>query len=214
MKKRLIGFFSALFGILSLTAAGLGIVIALSFKDAKPILIGQPDAARQQVVTMLDALCAGDYDTVGTSLYGSPNLGLDRTPEDEVSALVWEALADSFSYELKGDFYATDSGVAQNVVITCMDLKSVVENLRERSMTMLEQRVQETEDRDEVYDQFGNYREEFVMGVVMDTVRDVLENRAQTVSWEVTLNMVYENGRWWIMPDQPVLKAISGGILN
>ena len=214
MKKRLIGFYSALFGVLSLAAAGLGIVIALSFKDASPILIGQPDAARQQVVTMLDALCEGDYDTVGASLYGSPSLGLDRTPEDEVSALVWEALADSFSYELEGGFYATDSGVAQNVVITCLDLKSVVEHLEERSMTMLTERVQETEDRDVVYDQFGNYREEFVMDVVMDAVRDVLENRAKTVSWEVTLNLVYENDQWWVMPDQPVLKAISGGILN
>ena len=214
MKKRMIGLFSALFGILSLTAAGLGIIIALSFKDAKPILIGQPDAARQQVVTMLDALCEGDYDTVGSSLYGSPSLGLDRTPEDEVSAMVWEALANSFTYELKGDFYSTDSGVAQDVVITCLDLKSVVESLRERSMTMLAERVREAEDRDEVYDQFGNYREEFVMDVVMDAVRDVLENHAQTVSWEISLNLVYENGQWWIMPDQPVLKAISGGILN
>lgn len=214
MKKRTIGFFSALFGILSLTAAGLGILLALSFKDAKPILLGQPDSARQQVVTMLDALCEGEYDTVSGNLYGTPNLGLDRTPEDAVSAMVWEALANSFTYELKGDLYATDSGVAQNVVITCLDLKSVVEGLRERSVILLEQRVRETEDRDEVYDQFGNYREEFVMDVVMDTARDVLENHTTTVSWEISLNLIYENGQWWIVPDQPVLKAISGGILN
>lgn len=214
MKKRTIGFLSVLFAVLGFAAAGLGIFTALNFRDASPILVNEPDAARNQVVTMLDALCESDFDTVSACMYGTPNLGIDRVPEDAVSAMVWEALAASFSYELEGGLYATDSGVAQNVVITCLDLNSVVRGLQERSTVMLEQSVEQTEDPDEVYDQFGNYLEEFVMDVVMDTTRDVLENHSQTISWEVTLNLVYENGQWWIMPEAPVMKAISGGILN
>lgn len=207
-------FFSVVFGLLGTIAAVAGIYLALANRDASPVLVEQPEAAEHQVVTMLDALRVRDYETVSASLYGTPDLGLGREAEDTVGQLLWSAFADSVSYELVGDFYATDSGVAQNVVITGLELGSVTENLRERSQALLEARVAEAEDPDQIYDENNEYREEFVMDVLYDAAQEALASDARQTSWEVTLNLVYENGQWWIMPESALLEAVSGGILS
>lgn len=213
-RKRKIGFFSGLFGILGVGFATLGICLALINMNASPVLVRQPEAARIQVNTMLDALCEGDYDAVSACLHGNPNLGMDREPEDEVGRMFWEALCESFAYEIPGDFYATDSGVALDVKISALDLNSVTGNLRQRAQDLLELRIAQAEDTSDIYDENNEYREEFVMDTLHDAARDALEEDAREITWELTLNLLYENGQWWIMPDSGLLKALSGGILS
>lgn len=211
---RKMGFFSVLFGLLGLFAAGAGIFLALTNRDAGPVLVEQPQAARARVQTMLDALCEGDWNTVSSSLYGTPDLGLDRDAADPVGQLFRQAVEDSYTYELAEDFHATDSGVSLDVVITALDLDCVTVNLRDRAQAKLEQRIREADDPDEVYDENNEFREEFVMGALYDAALEALEQDAQTISWEITLNLIYQNDRWWIMPEQTLLEAISGGILS
>ena len=213
-RKRKIGFFSAVFGLLGIAIAVGGVLIAMTNREAGPVLKEQPEAARNQVVTMLDALCAGEYDTVSACLYGNPGLGLDREAQDEVGRLFWDALADSFRYEIRSDIHATDSGVAMDVLISAMDIDSVTANLRQRAQTLLEQRIEEAENPSEIYDENNEYREEFVMGALYDAALAALNEDAASVSWEVTLNLIYEDGQWWIMPEPELLQAISGGILK
>lgn len=214
IKRRKIGFFSVIFGMLGIGFAALCIFLALTNTEAKPVLVEQPQAAKEQVRTMLDALCEGDYDTVTGCLYGTPGLGLDRDAEDAVGRLFWEAISESFSYELAGDFHATDSGVAVKATISAMDLSSVTANLRERAQQLLEQRIAEAQDPSEIYDANNEFKEEFVMGALYDAAQDALAQDARQITWDLTLNLIYENGQWWIMPEQDLLSAISGGILK
>ena len=213
-KKRKIGFFSGIFGLLGISLAALGIFLALTNTNAEPVLVEQPQAAMDRVQTMLDALCEGDYETVTDCLYGSPVLGLDRLPQDAVGQMFWQALTDSYTYELRGDFHATDSGVAVNATISAMDISSVTVNLRERAQKLLEQRIAEAEDTSEIYDSNNEYKEDFVMGALYDAALAALEEDAGSVSWDVTLNLIYKDGQWWIMPEQTLLQAISGGVLK
>ena len=213
-KKRKIGFFSGIFGLLGLVLTVGGVWLAMNNRDAGPVLTEQPEAARNQVVTMLDALCAGEYDTVSGCLYGKPGLGMDREAQDEVGRLIWDALGDSFRYEICSDFHATDSGVALDIIISALDIDSVTVNLRQRAQTLLEQRIAEAEDTDQIYDENNEYREDFVMGALRDAAKDALREDADTISWEITLNLIYEDGQWWIMPESQLLQAISGGILK
>lgn len=214
IRKRKIGFFSGVYGALGAFLAAVCIFLALMNMQASPVLLKQPQEAMDQVNTMMEALCAGDYDTVSQCLYGKPNLGLDREAEDPVGQMFWNALEESFSYEVHGQFHATDSGVALNASISALDLDSVTANLRERARTIMEKRISEAEDTDEIYDTNNEYREEFVMDALYNAAREALEQDARQTTWEMTLNLVYENGQWWIMPEQTLLRAISGGILN
>lgn len=214
MKRRKTGFISGLCGLLGFSFAILGIFLALTNTKSKPVLVEQPQSAMSQIQTMLDALCEGDYDTVSDCLYGTPDLGIDRLPQDAVGQLFWQALSDSYTYALRSDFHATDSGVSVDVTIQALDLDSVTVNLRQRAQDMLEEKIDQAQNTSEIYDTNNEYREDFVMGALYDAALVALEEDAATTSWDMTLNLIYKDGQWWIMPDEALLQAISGGILN
>lgn len=205
---------SALFGLLGLIAAGVSIFLSFLYMDATPVLLEQPEAAAAQVTELMEAVCQNDYAAASQLIQGTPDFGVDREPEDAVSGLIWDAFVSSVSYELEGELYATDSGVAQDISVTTMDISSVTDVLKDRSAVLLEQRMEAAEDPDEVYDENNDYREDFVMQVLYDAAQDALEEDATTVTQSVTINMVYENDQWWIVADSQLLSVISGGVLK
>lgn len=188
------------------------VVLCLSCRNASPVLLAAPEAALERSEAMMNAVAVGDYAAVGSMLYGQPDLGIDREPADEVGILIWDAFQDSISYEFKGMCYAADSGVARDVTITALDISSVTAPLKERSQTLLSQRVAEAEDVTEVYDEDNNYREQFVLDVLYDAAVQALEEDAVQTQWDVTLNLTYQDGQWWVMPEGALLEAISGGV--
>jgi hypothetical protein len=138
---------------------------------------------------------------------------VDRDPSDPVGVLIWNAFLDSMSYELVGDCYGTEQGLAQNVTFNYMDITSVTAVLKDRSWTLLEKRVDEAEDLYDVYDKNMQYREDFVRDVLYDAAEEALKTDAKMMSVDVTVNMIYQNEVWWITADRSLLDAISGGIL-
>jgi len=117
------------------------------------------------------------------------------------------------SYELVGECYATEEGLAQNLTVSYMDITSVTATLKQRSEALLEQRVAEAEDIYDVYDENMQYREDVVMEVLYAAAQDALAEDATTTTVDLTVNMVYQNEIWWIIADTKLLDAISGGIL-
>ena len=204
---------SILLTVVGLSAAAAAVYLCTRFVDAKPMLLTPPDVARSKVVMLMDAVSEGDYEEASQAIYGTPSLGVDREAADEVGVLIWEAFQGSISYELLGECYTTEQGLAQDVSISCMDVTSVTVNLKERSQTMLEQRVTEAEDVSEIYDENNEYREDFVMEVLRDAVEDALEEDARNMTMELTVNLSYQDGKWWVVADEALLDAISGGIL-
>ena len=208
------GFLAVVFALLGIGTAALGIYVSFQSIGAAPVLLETPEAAIHQIERMLDKVQQGDFNGAGALMQGSPNLGVDREASDEVGVLIWEAFVDSFTFEIVGECYATDSGVAQDLKITCLEISSVTATLRERSQSKLEERVANAEDISEVYDENNNYREDVVMEVLYEAAQDALEQDATTTTYEVTVNLVCDDGQWWIIPEDMLLKAISGGILK
>ena len=205
--------FSALFALLGFCAAAAGIYLSLHFRETGPMLVKPSESAEAQVHGLMYAVKENQFDRVGDMLYGQPDIGADRLPTEDVGTLLWESFLDSLRYELDGEFYATESGVARNMTVTTLDVASVTDVLRDRAQTMLQDRVAHTADADDVYDQNNEYREEFVMAVLYDAAKSALETDAKTVTYQITINLIYENGQWWIMPEEPLLEAITGGFI-
>lgn len=204
---------SLIFAVVGIAAAVMGIRMGLSNQTADPVLLAPPETAQQQVEGLMEAICQGNFDAVSTYLQGQPNLGVDREATDEVGILIWNTFCDSMSYELVGECYVTPDGLAQNATLTYMDITSVTAVLKDRSQALLEQRVEEAEDLDEVYDEDLQYREDFVMDVLYDAAAAALEEDAEYITTELTLNLIYQGEKWWIIGDKDLLDAISGGIL-
>lgn len=207
-------FMAVLFGMLGIALAVFTVRLGFRALDAKPQLVRAPEAARAQAEAMLEAVCEGDFASAGQMLQGQPSLGAGRPAGDAAGQLVWDAFMDSLSYEFSGACYATDSGVAWDVRLTGLDISSVTEVLRDRSQTLLAQRVAQAENISEIYDENNDYREDFVMDVLLDAVAAALEEDAEYITKDITLNLVYLQGQWWIVPEDGLLEAISGGILS
>lgn len=205
---------AAFFALLALAGAAAGVAISLKYRNAEPVLAEAPEEARSRAVALMDAVCAGDYEQISAQLYGQPELGLDREAADQVGKLFWQALMESRSYTIVRECYATDDGIAMDVVLVGLDMDSVTGNLRSRAQVLLEQRVSQAADTSEIYVDGGEYREDFVMAVLEDAARDALREDAAMTQWELTLRFVYDEGRWWIRPDGEVLDAISGDTIK
>ena len=172
-------------------------------------MLDSPEAASAQAQRMMDALCAGDYDTAQGYIIGQPDLGAGE-PEDAVSRLLWDAFTDSLSYEFTGLCRVTDTGFARDVSVTCLDVSGVTEAVPQRAKALLEAKAAAAEDKSELYNEDNSYRSELVDQALNDAVTQALSEDAQTVTRDMTLGLIYQDGAWWVVPDQALLKIISG----
>jgi hypothetical protein len=204
--------FGALLCLLGIGVAIFTVNIGLRNQNALPVLVETPVTARQRLEQVLDSVCSGDYDTAGTMIYGDLSFGVDSLPEDPVSLMFWNAFQESLSYTLEGELYTTREGLAQKVRVTGLDFSSVTATLRERSQHLLEQRVADAEDMSEIYDENNEYREELVMSVLYEAAQAALAEDAEYPEKEIIVNVIYRQGQWWIVADDALLDAVSGGI--
>jgi hypothetical protein len=85
--------------------------------------------------------------------------------------------------------------------------------LREDAEKLMEQRIAEAEDVSEIYDENNEYREDFITEVLCEAAETVIEKYSSTTSISITINMTYQDGQWWVLAEEALLYAISGGIL-
>ena len=208
--KKILGVILVLVGLI---AAASGIFLSFAAMNTEPVLVAEPVEATQKVAELMDAVVACDYEKASSLIYGNPALGLDREPADPVGVLLWDAFSKSQSYELKGGCTASNSGLTQQVVVTYLDMNSVTAKLGDQSQALLMERIEAAENINEIYDSNNEYREDVVMEVLEDAVAEALKKDAQNISVELTVNLVFRDGQWWIVADSALLNAISGGVL-
>ena len=199
---------AALLVLLSLGIGCTGAWLALTNLGAEPVLLEVPQEAKVQAMDLLDALCKADYTAVSRCLYGQPDLGMDRKPADDVGELVFAAYARSLRYELVRDCYATPEGVALDVCITALDVNAALLQLRQQAQALLQQRVAEAEDVSQVYDENGEYLESLVKEVLRTSASQVLKE-GSAVRKQLTLECVFRDGQWWILPGDALLDIIG-----
>ena len=201
----------ALIGIVLLVASMLVCLLSL---NAPAIMVGTPKAAQVCAQNLLDAVSHGDYTAASQYIYGQPQLGVDREPAEQTGQMLWMAYVDSFSYELTGGCYATPNGVALNAAITSLDISSVGNTLADRMEALLTERIEAEGEISEIYDENGDFQDSLIQEVLQIAFKDALEQDALITTQEVALNLTYQDGRWWIVPDQALLQTISGGVIG
>lgn len=205
-------FFAVIFGALG-TVLMLGTtVLCLTSLDKSVELTEVPAAAQACAEELRDAVEAADFEAAAKVMYGQPDLGVDHTPEDARSAKVWSAFTDSLSCEFTGACYATESGIARDARVTALDIPSVTGNLNSRAHALLTERVNAATEMEELYDEENNFREDLVEQVLDEALDQALLEDAQTVTRDVTLNLIHRDGQWWVVPDQALLQALTGGV--
>lgn len=202
---------SALFGLLSvLLIAG---TIALSFLslNAPVRLIAASEDARLLTEDFMDSVCRGDLSSAGSMLLGQPRLNTETVSQSALGDLLWEAYCDSLSYEFNGDLYASDSGYSRDVTVTMLDIPAAMNLLKARTQTLLADHAEAAEG-DMVFDENGSYREDVAMEVLLNGMSAILAEEASFVSRSITLTLCYQDGSWWIVPEQALIAILCGGM--
>ncbi|MGN0976598.1 MAG: hypothetical protein ACI4PH_00955 [Faecousia sp.] len=204
--------FSGIFTVLGAVLMLAALVLSLVSLKAAPKLVRVPQGAVDQSQALLDAIAKGDFDAAGRTMYGQPELSGEPEAEDAAGQKIWEAFVNSLSCEFRGGCYATDTGLARDAVITALDISSVADAVGEHAYALLTQRVESAEDMSELYDEENNFRQNLVDAVLLEAVDQAIREDGQTAAYEVTLSLIQRDGQWWVVPDQALLQAISGGL--
>lgn len=169
---------------------------------------GDPQQAVQAFFTAIDS---GDYLSAYTYLKDYSTLGLENEPEDEVSLLISTELKNSYSYALLGECSVNMLEAQQTVSFTHFNLPAIEEDVQTETMKVLEQFVAERP-RNKLYDADNNYLPEVAQEAYLVAVKNVLadaQDYYKTISF--TVNLEYINQAWQIVPEQELLRALSGG---
>ena len=213
--KRILSFVAA--GICALAAcfcAGLGIFATFYGPDAQPVMLVQPQQAYDRAEGFLSALEAGDLQLAGTFLLGQPSLGADHAAQDAPTQVIWDGFVESFSCQIPGTCYPSNSGVSLDLIITALDLDSTTASIGSRTEALIQERLDNAQSMEELYDAYGNYSQELLQEVLTQAARDALAQDGTTVTHNVTLSLVYREGQWWILPQADLMEAISYGLLS
>ena len=204
--------FAAVFAALGCLVMAGSVVLCLSSLKA-PVKMDQiPQGAENCTEKLVQALNDGEYAAAGECIYGQPELGMEGQPAGEVGALIWAAFEDSLSVTFKGECYATDGGIFRDVTVTSLETASVAENLQTRAHTLLSARVENAQDMAELYDSENNFREDLVNSVLLEAVEQAIAEDARVATRDLTLTLICRDGQWWVVADQQLLQALSGGL--
>ena len=212
--RNIVRYLAALLMLMALAAAGLGIYIAASWYDQPTVLADLPEQARQRVQTLVSAVEEGDYATAEAQIFGCPSLGFAALEQDTMAALVWEAYQDSVTFEAKSGFYTTDSGLAVDYSITRLEIDKVLEGVAPRAQELMEQKVAKAEKVEEIYDSNHEYREELVQACVLTALDESLKEETSYIQTDFTIELICQDGTWWIQGNEGLISAISAGFAD
>ncbi len=196
-------------------AAGL-ILAAVTIGTAVYGIYSTPSIRMDQAV-VLDAAeqtlsCArsGDYAALSQLLYGAPDLGEAPEKTDEAQSMIWHAYLDSISWELADTCTPTDTGLAVDVTVRCMDISAVTTALQTVAPERMTQLAKEKTKEEEIYDKDKNYLPEFVAEVLRSATADVLAQPVQTMERTMTLQLVRAGSGWQVLPTEALMHFLSG----
>lgn len=205
-------FFSGLFGLAGICLAISALWLSAYALTAEPAIVTAPESALEQVEHMMDSFCDGDYATASGYLYGTPDLGADRDAADTVGMLIWDAFEESMTWEMVGDCYATDSGLAQDIRVSTLDISAVTAYIEENTRTRIVETAEAAEDYDLIFDENDAYRDEFIADILQQVTREAIAATNQQLTTDVTLHLVWSQEQWWVISNDSLIRAISGGV--
>lgn len=189
----------------SIAASFVG--LSSSTKAVKP-----SEEANDAAQAVLNALDSGDFVGVAAYFYGTPSLGLDREPATAAGKQLWQAYRDSVSVTSGTGCYSEGSEIYRTAEITAMDISSVTSQLGRRAAELLGKKRAEAEEPSQLLDEDGQFPQSMKEEALTQALQDLLAENPKTVTRQVTLKLVQQDGQWLAVPDKALLEILSGGL--
>lgn len=202
---------SGVLGILGVLLILFTVVMSFRAIHAPARILFVSEEAQEVTEDFMGALASGNYGAMESMVLGQPELEPDAQHQSALGRILWGAYSAGISYEFDGDIYISDAAYYRNVKVRTLDVAGVMMQLKQRIQPALDLRASEM-DRDLIVDENGEYREDFIMDTLCQLALDLLEEEPGYVTRTITLALVYQDGQWWIRPDQNLMNILSGGL--
>ena len=198
-------------GLLAVLFSGCAMLMAVVGSSLGTIYAKPSGDPRSSVTEFFDALVTGDYETAYSLMDDYSDLGLASQPESEAGKLIYEALKQSYHYELIGDCQVNMLQASQRISMRYLDLSAVTADLDELTAKKLKILVQ-TMEPDQLYDSQDNYLPEVTQLAYIQALEQALKDaRSCYTTVEFDLPLKYTQGRWKVLTVPELLSALSGG---
>ena len=202
-------FFTLLLSLL-LSAAAMLLSITGLYSGT---VYAKPDGdPAETVAVFFDNLCAGRYEAACGQLRDYADLGLGDVPSTAAGRAVYDALHQSFSYKLVGAREIRMLDAAQRVRFRYLALPSIDGDVAAEAKHQIEEIV-ESRSASEVYDEDRHYLPAVTDEAYLAALETVLAHAEDYYTeTEFALSLTYTDGRWQILMNPELLRALSGGI--
>lgn len=202
-----------IFAVLGLVLMAASVGLCLSSLDAQPKGDVPQEAVSCAAKTLL-AISEGDLATAAEQMYGQPDLGVGEDLTAEAAA-VWEIFCKGITCTVSNaasDYYVSGSGFAVDTVLTVPKIASITDTLKDHARERMNARIAAAEEMADIYDDDHEFRQELVEEVLAEAMTLALSEEPETTTITTTLNLIYRDGQWWAVPEESLIKALSGGL--
>lgn len=202
--------FSAILSLLGFLFVAMGTGSVVLGLHSSPMILREPNEAMECAENFLGAINNGSLSSASAYLAGHPDLGEIPSDADPVVSLLWDSYRTRLETQIVSDIYAAKDGLAIDIELTYPDAESAAKDIGVLAVARIKQRTDEASDMSELYDDNGQYRAELVDEVMQKAALDVLMKDIPTITTDITLHLVKSEGVWVVLPEQPLLDALSG----
>ena len=203
---------SVFWGYLAILFSGAAMFCVILANDAGTLIVRADGNPGDTVDAFFSAVLSEDYDKAYSYLEGSGTLGLENKPATENGIAIWNALRESYHYELVGKAKVDGLSATQEVDFTYLNLLAVDHKVQETTEGELEKIVLERS-RSEIYDSENHYLPEVTNEAYTNALTAVLAKAGDyTDTVRLTLSLDCSDNTWYLATDQTLFKALLGGV--
>ena len=173
--------------------------------------VPQANDAEAFAQEFLDTLDKGDFSGVEKCLYGSPDLGLEKEPNTESGKQLWQAYRDSISVEYSDYCYSKGTNIYQSAKVTALNLSAAMGKLSSTAAEILKNTLETAEDPTALLNEDGTIPDTLRQQALSQALTQVLAD-GTTVTREMNVRLVKQDGQWWAVPDGALLAVLSAGL--
>lgn len=210
MKRTGAGIVLCILLLLFLTVSVSFCLAASQTKATAPLENNNP---ADTVSAFFTAVEQQDYDLYTDYLHECKSLGLENEPEDEIERILWNEFRSSFSHEIKGDVRVEYDRAYVDVQLTGLSFPKASDEVKKKTKALISEKMNNPSVDDKIFDDNGEYLEEFVMEQYNKAVEEFAESGGNYLSSaEITVELVYIQGKWRIVVTDELAEALVGNI--
>ena len=161
------------------------------------VWITGPEEIPDAVDAVMTSIQTGDWVRLEEMISGNPELTPKVGAADSAEKMIWDAYRNSLQWSCEEPFRIHSSLITQKVSVTCMDIPGITDAIS----TMLSSADSTGFD--------AATQTEFLHTVAAH----VLESELPMIRREITLTFQRNQGHWMLVPNNALLKLLSGFIV-